>query len=84
MDKIRTRMLFGFFIWIDLFSFAFLMLQPQHSDMLIRFIIISTAPLIAHFLALTATRFTNMVFCVLGVLTLFLIGYQLWTTSYLF
>ncbi|MBQ7513271.1 MAG: hypothetical protein IJS95_02640 [Prevotella sp.] len=84
LDKIRTRMLFGFFIWIDLFSFAFLMLQPQHSDMLIRFIIISTAPLIAHFLALTATRFTNMVFCVLGVLTLFLIGYQLWTTSYLF
>ena len=84
LDKIRTRMLFGFFIWIDLFAFVFLMLQPQLSDMLIRFIIISTAPLIAHFLALTATRFTNVVFCVLAVLTLFLIGYQLWTTSYLF
>ena len=83
-DKIRIRMLFGFFIWTDLFATLFLLLQPQHSDMLFRFIIISTAPLIGHFLALTSTRITNIAFYVLSLITLLITAYQLWNTSYLF
>ncbi len=83
-DKIRIRLTFGFFIWIDLLAMLFLILQPQHSDMLFRFIIISTAPLIGHFLALTSTHITNAAFCVLTFITLFITAYQLWITSYLF
>ena len=83
-DKIRIRLIFGFFIWTDLLAMLFLILQPQHSDMLFRFIIISTAPLIGHFLALTSTRITNAAFCVLTFITLFITAYQLWITSYLF
>ena len=83
-DKIRIRMIFGFFIWTGLLAFAFLLLQPQHSDMLLRVIIISTAPIIAHFLALTSTRLTNIAFCVLVSLTVAITIYQLCTTSSLF
>ena len=40
--------------------------------------IITTAPLIAHFIALTHTKVTNIAFCVLTGLTLLLTAYNLW------
>ena len=78
-DKIRTRLLFGFLIWMDLVTVLFLMLQPQFSDMLTGLAIINTAPLIGHFIALTSTRYTNIYCGILLAATLLLTIYNLWT-----
>jgi hypothetical protein len=65
---------------MDLFAFALMCFQPQHNDMLLRIIIINTAPLISHFLALTSTKFTNVAFFVLTGVILFITAYNLWST----
>lgn len=78
-DRIRTRLLFGFLIWMDLVTVLFLMLQPQLSDMLTGLAIINTAPLIGHFIALTSTRYTNIYCGMLLAATLLLTVYNLWT-----
>lgn len=83
-DSIRIRLLYGFFIWMDLYAFALLAFQPQHYDMLLRIIIINTAPLIAHFLTLTSTKITNVAFFVLTGIVLFVTAYNIWNTSYPF
>ncbi len=77
-DKIRIRLLYGGFIWMSLITIFFLLLQPQHYDVLIRILIINAAPLLGHFLALTHTRLTNIAFIVIFVLTLLITGYNLW------
>lgn len=79
-DSIRIRLLYGFFIWMDLFAFALMCFQPQHANMLLRMIIINTAPLIAHFLALTSTKITNVAFFVLTGVILFITAYNVWST----
>ena len=78
-DRIRTRLLFGFLIWMDLVTVLFLMLQPQLSDMLTGLAIINTAPLIGHFIALTSTRYTNIYCGMLLAATFLLTVYNLWT-----
>lgn len=79
MDKIRTRMLYNCFIATSIFSIFLLLLQPQHYDLLMRIIIICTAPLIGHFLALTHTRLTNIAFISASVVALLLIALSLWS-----
>ena len=83
-DKIRTRQLFVFFIWIDLLTIAFICLQPQYYDPLIRILIINTAPLIGHFIALTHTKITNITFYLICITALLLTGYNLWMSSSLY
>lgn len=83
-DSIRTRMFYNIFIWTDLIAALYIVTQPQHYDFLIRLMIINTAPLIAHFFALTYTKITNIVFCLLVVTTIILTAYNIWTTSSLF
>jgi len=83
-DKIRTRMLYEFFIVMDICSFIFIILQPQHYDFLLRIMIINTAPLIGHFIALTRTWFTNAIFCLICILSLVITGYNLWVPSLIF
>lgn len=78
-DSIRIRLLYGFFIWMDLFAFALMAFQPQHYDMLLRIMIINTSPLIAHFLALTSTKITNAAFYVLTGLILIITVYNVWS-----
>ena len=75
-DKTRTRMLFNTFILVDIASMVFIILQPQLYMPLLTMIIITTSPLIAHFIALTDTRITNWSFMaiVLAVLSLTLIN----------
>lgn len=77
-DKIRIRMLFDCFIIIDLLTFVLLTLQPQHYDMLMRIIIINTSPLLAHFIALTHTRWTNIAFYVISGAAVIITGLSLW------
>ena len=83
-DKIRIRLLYGFFAWTDIFAIIFLALQPQHYDSLLRIITVCTAPLFGHFVALTSTKATNIVFCIIVGIMFLLTGYSLWTVSSLF
>lgn len=64
-DKIRIRQLYGFFMGMGLASIVLIVLQPRHYDPLLRLLIVNTAPLIGHFLALTKTRITNIAFFVI-------------------
>lgn len=84
LDKIRTRMFYGFFIWMDLAAFAFLLLQPQHFNAMLLIMMLNTAPLIAHFVALTSNRLTNIIFILLMTVTTMLTAYNIWITSSLF
>ncbi|MBE6260245.1 MAG: hypothetical protein E7107_05380 [Prevotella sp.] len=77
-DKIRVRLLYGAFMWMSLTSTLFILLQPQHYDALIRILIINTAPLLGHFLALTRTRQTNVAFFVITAAAILITGYNLW------
>lgn len=77
-DKIRIRLIYGVFIWTNLTAALFLVLQPQHYDCLMRMMVINTAPLIGHFLALTRTRWTNMAFYVIVSIVLIMTGFNLW------
>ncbi len=78
-DKIRIRLIYGFLLWLDLFLIVVLFLQPQLYDPLIRFMIILTAPPIAHLLALTSTKTTNIMFCIIVAISLLLTSYNIWT-----
>ena len=64
-DKIRTRMFYNIFIYFDLLIVLFIVLQPQHFPTLLCMMIVVTSPLIGHFVALTNTRATNVLFCIL-------------------
>lgn len=77
-DKIRIRLIYGVFIWTNLAAALFLVLQPQHYDCLMRMMVINTAPLIGHFLALTRTRWTNIAFYVIVAIVLITTGFNLW------
>ncbi len=78
-DKIRNRLIYGFIIWIEIATGLFLILQPQHYNYLISIMIIHTAPLIAHFIALTYTKVTNITFYAIALVTFILTCYNLWT-----
>ena len=84
LDKIRIRMFYGFFIWIDLAALLILLLQPQHFNAMLLVMILSTSPLIAHFVALTSTKLTNILFLALSMVTLLLTIYNIWITSSLY
>lgn len=77
-DSIRTRLFYQVFINIFLIATAFLFLQPQHYDALIGVLIVATAPLIAHFFALTHGRITNWMFKILSVSAILITLYNLW------
>jgi len=61
-DNIKTRMLYNVIMTMFITSVVFLILQPQHSDYLLRIAIICISPLIAHFFTFTNTRLTNFAF----------------------
>ena len=84
LDKIRNRMLYFSFMMVGALALVFVILQPQHIEPLTCIIIINTCPLIAHFIALTHTRATNMLFCLIIACILLLTAYNLWIPSLLF
>lgn len=83
-DSIRTRLFYSCFIQMWLLTVIFLVLQPQHYDMLIRILIINVSPLIAHFLSLTYTRITNIAFYVICSVAVLLMLFSLWMPSFSF
>ena len=77
-DKIRTRMLFEIFSVLSLCTMAFIVLQPQHLDYLLALLIVSTAPMIGHYIALTHTLVTNISFYVMIAVALVLTCCNIW------
>ena len=80
-DKIRTRMFYEIFSLIDICCIAFLILQPRHFEGLLPIMIVTTAPLIAHFFAFANTTFNNIVFQLILVSAFVLIVYNLYVSS---
>ena len=83
-DKIRIRQIYYCLIFLDIVAMAFLIAQPQHDDLLLRIMIITTSPLIGHFVALTYTRLTNIAFCIILGIALILTVFNLWSSSFIF
>ena len=77
-DRIRTQLQYEMMMVIDIFAIAFLLLQPQHYDKLIGIITVCTAPMIAHFIALTSTSWTNMMTKLLLLLAAAVTIFNLW------
>lgn len=80
-DKLRTRLLHEMVIIIDIATFIFLALQPQHFKMLLGVAIANTSLLIAHYLTLTHTFLTNISFYLILAITLIIIAYNTWMPS---
>lgn len=77
-DKIRTRMLFEIFSVLALAAIVFMILQPQHIDYLLALLIVSTSPMLGHYIALTNTFITNISFYVMLVVALIITCVNLW------
>lgn len=79
MDKIRTRMIYEMFITMTIATMVLIILQPQHANIATHMLIISTAPLIGHFLALTSTKITNIASLAIMATALVITALNLWT-----
>ncbi len=78
-DKIRTRMIYEMFITMSVATIVLILLQPQHANIATHLLIISTAPLIGHFLALTSTKITNIASLAILATALVITALNLWT-----
>lgn len=83
-DKIRTRLIYYVFMTMLFLSVIFIVLQPMHAQVLLRIMTISSSILIAHFIALTRTRLTNIAVILFMILALIITVYNLWIPSLLF
>ena len=61
-DKIRTRMLFEIFTIMSLCTILFIVLQPTLLHHLLGLLIVCTAPMAGHYIALTHSRMSNISF----------------------
>ncbi len=80
-DKIRVRQIYYSMMVIGIYACLLLALYPQHESLHGRLFIIATCPLFGHFMALTRTKFTNIVFCLLTLLFILLTIYNAWAPS---
>ena len=80
-DKIRTRMFYEMFSLLDICCMAFIIFQPQHFDRLLPIMIVTTAPLIAHFFAFASTTFNTIVFQLILASAFVLTVYNLYVGS---
>lgn len=78
-DKIRTRMLFEIFSVMNLCLMVFIALQPNLIEPLLTLLIVNTAPMIAHYIALTNTKVTNVSFYIIILITLGITIGNVWT-----
>ena len=81
-DRLRIRLFYYSFMLIVLTMFVLIALQPQHFELFVQMAIIMTSPLIAHFIALTHTRITNIAFLVIVITAVALIGFHVWISSF--
>jgi len=77
-DKIRVRQIYTSLIMITVYTLVLLAIQPQMYNVLIYILTITVSPIIAHFVSLTNTRWSNLFFIVLLAVILTLTGMNLW------
>jgi hypothetical protein len=75
-DKIRIRQLYSYYIMISFVLVLFLILQPQHYDIYMGLLIATASPLIAHYMTLTHTKTSNIIFIVSILLSFLLVIYH--------
>ena len=80
-DKIRIRLLYGFFTTMSLLLFILIALLPQYFDPLIRMAFLFACPLVAHLATFTSTRISNIMFFVILALIVTITVLNLWTFS---
>lgn len=78
LDSIRIRMIFNSFILISVCALLFMVILPSSSALQLRVLVIVASPLLAHYLALTNTRITNISFVVIIAVTLAITIFNLW------
>ncbi len=76
-DKIRIRLLYGFFTAMTAVTVLFILVQPQHFSVLMRLLTLCASPLIAHVLTFTSSRLSNILFFVALALALALAVFNL-------
>ena len=81
LDKIQNRMLYYSFAWLNVATLVFIVLQPQHFECLMAMMIVFTCPVIAHFVALTRSRITNIITWIAAALILIVTILNLWIPS---
>jgi len=81
-EKIRNRQIFGFFFYVSVFALLFLIVQPQHYYQLLRIVLVSSSPLVAHFFVHTHTKATNILFWSATAFSLLLTISQLFFSQY--
>ncbi len=77
-DRIRTRMFFEIFTVFNLLTIFFVLLQPVHIKYFYSILIVSTAPMIAHYISLTDTKWTNLSFHIILLASLLITVSNLW------
>lgn len=77
-DKIRIRMIYEMFIALEVILLLLLVLQPQHSDVLLSLLTVTVAPPVGHFLTLTHSRLSNITFFCLITAALALTVFNVW------
>lgn len=80
-DKIRTRMFYDSFILVTVLTALFYVLQPIHHDLLLRVLTVNASMLIAHFVALSHSRWSNLAFILILIVSLLLTALNLWMPS---
>lgn len=81
-DKIRIRQIYYSLMFFHFIVFLFLIFQPQSEDVMLRAMIITTSPLIGHFISLTNTRITNIALYVILTACLILTILNIWSNYY--
>ena len=77
-DKIKTRMIFESYMLMCAALTVFIVLQPKDVALLLPALIVTTAPLLAHYITYTETRLTNLSFLAMIALTALATWYHLW------
>lgn len=83
-DKIRVRQIYYSLILLSAFSCMLTAITPELYDITIRLMIVTVSPIIAHFISLTYTKLTNVMFLIILGITIILTGLNLWMPSSLF
>lgn len=77
-ESIRVRMMFYSFILLFLLTLVFIVLQPLHSPYLLRLLIVTASPIVAHYFTFTKSRVTNWHFIASIIIILLLTVSNAW------
>ena len=78
LDKIRVRMLYGVLSYVCLFLAVLTALSPLSLRYVQPALIVSASPLVGHYIALTSSRLSNLMFCVMVLACLIITACNLW------